>query len=197
MSRNSRLVPIAAAFYGPIFLLAVVWGWLRDLWPQWWTLDSALEISAAIQAGCLLGLLGVGISWQLTRSVPGIRLLSDRIGMVLAGQTGRYALALALFSSIGEEFLFRGCLQSEFGLWPATVLFAIVHVGNERLWLWWTATAFVAGIGLGVLYEHYGGLLAPILMHFVINAINIHLLALRGKKAHAEKGPAAALIQPE
>ena len=197
MSRNSRLVPIAAAFYGPIFLVALLWGWLRNLWPQWWTLDSALESGSAIQAGCLLGLLGVAISWQLTRSVPGIRVLSDRSGMVLAGQTGRYALALALLSSIGEEFLFRGCLQSEFGLWPATVLFALVHIGNERLWLWWTATAFVAGIGLGVLYEHYGGLLAPILMHFVINAINIHLLALRGQRAHADKGPAAALGELE
>jgi len=197
VSRNDRLVPIAAAFYAPILLVALLWGWLRNLWPQWWTLSGAGEIGSAIQAGCLLGLLGVVLSWQLTRSVPGVRKLSDRIGMVLAGQTGGRALALALFSSIGEEFLFRGCLQSEFGLWTATALFAIVHIGNERLWLWWTATAFVAGIGLGVLYEHYGGLLAPILMHFVINAINIHLLALRGQRARAEKGPAAALSHPD
>ncbi len=197
MARNTRLVAIAGAFYGPILLIALLWGWLRDLWPQWWTLEGPAEVGSAIQAGCLLGLLGVGLSWQLTRSVPGIRKLSDRIGMVLAGQTGWNAIALALFSSIGEEFFFRGCLQSEFGLWPATVLFAIVHIGNERLWLWWTATAFVAGIGLGVLYEHYGGLLAPILMHFVINAINIHLLGLRGQQAHAEKGPAAALAPNE
>ena len=180
MARNRRMVPIAALFYGPLLGVALLWGWLRDLWPQWWTLQGATEIGAAIQSGCLLGLFAVGLSWQLTRSVPGIRTLSDRIGMLLAGQTGRHAIALALFSSVGEEFLFRGCLQSELGLWPATVLFAIVHIGNERLWLWWTATAFVAGIGLGVLYEHYGGLLAPIVMHFVINAINIHLLARRG-----------------
>ncbi|MBJ93592.1 MAG: hypothetical protein CMP23_03870 [Rickettsiales bacterium] len=196
MSRNARLLPIACGFYLPIFCIALLWGWLRELWPQWWTLSNRAEILQASQAGILLGLLGVGLSWQLTRSVPAVRKLSDRIGMVLAGQSGRYAVALALLSSIAEEFLFRGCLQSELGLWPATILFALVHIGNERLWLWWTATAFVAGLAMGLLYEHSGGLLAPVLMHFVINAINIHILAGRGARARAEKGPAAALLDP-
>ena len=188
MSRNPRLVPIAAAFYGPILGLALLWGWWRGFWEQWWVYNnnSPNEIALAVGAGCVLAALAIALSWQMTRTVPGIRKLSERVGMLLSGQTGRDALLLALFSSVGEEFLFRGCIQSEFGFWPATLLFAIVHVGRERVWLWWTASAFVAGIGLGLLYEHFGGLLAPILMHFIINAVNIHLLAKKGLEAERQ-----------
>jgi membrane protease YdiL (CAAX protease family) len=183
VSRNARLVPIAGAFYGPLLAAALLWGWLRELWPHWWHFDSAWEITTAALAGCLMGAAGVVLSAQLTRTVPGIARLSERISMLLAGQTTRDAVFLALFSSFAEEFLFRGCIQSEFGFWPATVLFAAVHIGRERLWLWWTASAFVAGIGLGVLYEQCGGLLAPIVMHFVINVINIRILSKQGQRA--------------
>ena len=141
--------------------------------------DGPNSIALAVAAGCILGAFAIALSWQMTRTVPGVRMLSERVSMLLAGQTGRDAVLLAMFSSVGEEFLFRGCIQSEFGFWPATVLFAIVHVGRERVWLWWTASAFIAGIGLGILYEQYGGLLAPILMHFMINAINLRWLARR------------------
>jgi membrane protease YdiL (CAAX protease family) len=82
---------------------------------------------------------------------------------------------------VGEEMLFRGCLQEEFGLWPATIAFAAVHVGRERVYLWWTASALVFGLGLGLLYQWQGGLLAPIAMHFTINAVNITVLGRRGR----------------
>ena len=45
-----------------------------------------------------------------------------------------------------------------------TLLFALVHVGPERVYLWWTGSACVFGLGLGVLYDVQGGLLAPIVM---------------------------------
>jgi len=164
----------------------LLWGWLRQLSPQWWQIDGQAELSMAVLAGCGLGGLGVALSSLLARTVPGIKELSYRVSLLLAGHNGRDAILLALFSSVAEELVFRGCIQEEFGFWPATFLFAIVHVGTERVWLWWTASAFVAGIGLGLLYEHQGGLLAPILMHFVINAINIHLLARKGEQARRD-----------
>jgi len=186
VSRRPRLVALGAAFYGLMLAAAIVWGWLRELSPHWWQIDGNAELAMAVVAGCALGGLGVALSSLLARSVPGIKELSERVSMVLAGHSGRDAILLALFSSVAEEALFRGCVQTEFGFWPATFLFAIVHIGTERVWLWWTASAFVAGIGLGLLYDHQGGLLAPILMHFVINAINIHLLAKKGDLARRE-----------
>ncbi|MCO4769571.1 MAG: CPBP family intramembrane metalloprotease [Deltaproteobacteria bacterium] len=195
MTKPGRIVGLAAGLYSAMLGVGLVWGLLRGLLPEWWDYPGPFDDAGptpwtAIALGAGLGLLGVALSYALERTVEGVRRLGDRFGMVLAGVGWREALALALFSSVGEEVLFRGCLQSEIGLVPATLLFALVHVGPERVYLWWTASAFVFGLGLGVLYESQGGLLGPIVMHFVINAINITLL---GRKAAAKNADARPL----
>ena len=187
MRGAQRMVGLAVVVYGGMFALAVAWAWLRDLRDGWWTFETLGQLPVALGAGLALGLLGVLLSLQTERSVPGVRQLSDRFSTILAGANTRDALLLALLSSVGEEALFRGCLQEEWGLWPATIAFAVVHTGPDRVYLWWTASAFVFGIGLGVLYEHQGGLLAPIVMHFTINAINIRILGKRGAEARPER----------
>tara|TARA_B100000029_G_scaffold361138_1_gene354075 strand:- start:201 stop:794 length:594 start_codon:yes stop_codon:yes gene_type:complete len=185
----SRLLSLAATTYSTMLAVGLAWGWLgtddngQRLLQHWWTFEDGPSIAIGVGAGVLLGLIGVVLAWQLERTVPGIRQLSERFSAILAGLEPRGACILALFSSVGEEVLFRGCLQTQWGLWPATIAFALVHVGPNRTWLWWTFSAFVCGLGLALLYEHQGGLLAPILMHFVINAINITLLARRGASA--------------
>ena len=175
-----RLVGLAAILYGLMVAVSLIWGLLRHLAPGWWTLEHLGAVPVALGAGIGLGLLGVVLSQQLDEHVPGIKKLGERFSSILAGATTRDALLLALFSAVGEEMLFRGCVQQELGLWPATILFAVVHTGPERVYLWWTASAFVFGIGLALLFEHQGGLLAPIAMHFTINAINIRSLGKRG-----------------
>lgn len=199
MNNNARrIVGMAGGLYGAMLVVGVAWGLLRGLIPQWWAYpgpwdDPGPSPGTAVLLGVLLGLAGVVLSYGLERSVAGVRALGDRFGMVLAGVGWREAVLLALFSSVGEEVLFRGCLQSEIGLVPATLLFALVHVGPERVYLWWTASAFVFGIGLGVLYESQGGLLGPIVMHFVINAINITLLGRKAAAANAASRPVGGL----
>jgi hypothetical protein len=175
-----RLIGLAVILYGLMVVAALIWGLLRGLVPAWWSLELGVGIPIAIGAGVGLGLVGVALSHQLDEHVPGIKKLGDRFSAILAGATTRDALVLAGLSAVGEELLFRGCIQQELGLWPATILFAVVHTGPERVYLWWTASAFVFGIGLALLFEHQGGLLAPIAMHFTINAINIRSLGKRG-----------------
>jgi len=178
-----------------MLIVGLAWGWLatddqgQRLMTHWWSIDDVPAFGSAVLAGAILGLVGVALAWQLERTVPGVRELSERFSAILAGLEPRDALLLALFSSVGEEVLFRGCLQTEWGLWPATIAFALVHIGPNRTWLWWTCSAFVCGLGLGLLYSHQGGLLAPILMHFVINAINITLLARKGATARSPGTP--------
>ena len=188
-----RLVGLAAILYGAMVAAALVWGLLRDLAQGWWTLETVPAVPIALGAGIGLGLVGVALSHQLDEHVPGIKKLGERFSDLLAGATWRDAILLALFSAVGEEMLFRGCLQQELGLWPATILFAVVHTGPERVYLWWTASAFVFGVGLALLFEHQGGLLAPIAMHFTINAINIRSL---GKRGSAQPGLAMGAIRP-
>ncbi len=182
------LVGLGAMVYGGMIVVALAWASWRGLFDAWWTFEggaAAIAIGAALGVG--LGLAGVVLSKQMEAHVPGVRKLGERFATILAGASTTDALLLAAFSSIGEEALFRGCMQTEWGLWPATILFAVVHSGPERVYLWWTASAFVFGIGLALLYEHQGGLLAPILMHFVINAINIRMLGKRGAELREAK----------
>jgi membrane protease YdiL (CAAX protease family) len=177
-----RLLTLSAWLYGGMVAVSLAWGTLRDLTGFWWQLETAAQAGTALGLGALVGIGGVVVTRVLEQSVDGVRRLGERFGHILRHAGPKEALLLALFSSVGEEMLFRGCLQQELGLWPATIAFALVHVGNERLYLWWTASALVFGLGLGLLYQAQGGLLAPIAMHFTINAINITLLAKRARE---------------
>lgn len=178
--KKGRIVRMAAGMYGAMIAVGLAWGLTRDLSPGWWDFGSARSAAEAAVAGTTLGLVAIALSWLMEHAVPGVKTLGERFSTVLAGTGTRDALILAGLSSVGEELLFRGCLQEEIGLFGATALFAIVHTGPERVYLWWTASAFVFGLGLGALYEAQGGLLAPIVMHFVINAVNIRMLGRRG-----------------
>jgi uncharacterized protein len=184
---GSSLVGLGAAMYGAMLAIALVWAFVRGLFPGWWSFDGAAALGLAAGLGVGLGLAGVVLSKQMEAKVPGVQKLGDRFAAILAGASTRDAIALAFLSAVGEEALFRGCAQEEWGLWPATILFAVVHSGPERVYLWWTASAFVFGIGLALLYEYQGGLLAPILMHFTINAINIRSLGKRGAELREAK----------
>lgn len=189
MSRRgqSSLVGLGAAVYGVMMVVAVAWAISRSLWTGWWTFTGVSGAAVACALGVGLGLAGVFLSQRMEAHVPGVQKLGERFATILAGTSTFDAVMLALFSAVGEEALFRGCAQEEWGLWPATILFAVVHSGPERVYLWWTASAFVFGIGLGLLYEYQGGLLAPILMHFTINAINIRSLGRRGAELREAK----------
>lgn len=184
--RSARIVRMATGFYSAMLVVGLAWGALRGLSGGWFQFAGAPSPGKAVFLGLFLGLLGVAASFVLERTVAGVRLLGDRFGMVLAGVGVREAITLAALSSVGEELLFRGCLQEEVGLLPATVVFALVHVGPNRDYLWWTGSAFVFGLGLGFLYDAHGGLLGPIVMHFVINAINIALLGRKAATRNAD-----------
>jgi membrane protease YdiL (CAAX protease family) len=88
---------------------------------------------------------------------------------------------VSLFSGIGEEMLFRGAVQPEFGLVVAALAFGLVHIGPDRRYLLWTAWAVLAGFLFGFLYEFSGGLLAPVIAHATHNAATF-LLWKRSRK---------------
>ena len=175
------MVRMAGGMYGGMLAVGISWGLLRGFWTGWWRFESLRGAAEGLVAGTTLGLVAILLSWQMERSVAGVKALSERFSTILAGTSTAEALLLAALSSVGEELLFRGCLQEEVGVFGATLLFAVVHSGPERIYLWGTASAFVFGLGLAGLYEAQGGLLAPIAMHFVINAVNIRMLGQRGK----------------
>ena len=84
---------------------------------------------------------------------------------------------LAASSSVGEELFFRGAMLPALGLWPSSVLFALMHVRPQWRFLPWTIMSFMMGLAMGLMYMKTGNLGAPIVAHFTINLLNLNYIA--------------------
>ena len=137
----------------------------------WW-LDLLLGVGSAL---LLLGL------WAgASRVLPLARQLEDQLASVLGPLTTSEAIALALLSGFAEELFFRGAVQGQWGWFPATVLFAMLHTGPGKAFRVWTVFAVLAGGLFGGLMWWRGNLLAPVLGHFLVNGVNLRRLASHG-----------------
>ncbi len=107
----------------------------------------------------------IGISWALF--TPRDVLDSQTKVSQLIGEsinTLAMAFLLSLTAAIGEEIAFRGALQPIFGLWPTSLLFALVHIQYALTPA--TLIIIVVGIGLGWLRRRYNTTTA-IVAHFL------------------------------
>ena len=183
---GTRFVRLATLFYGLALTVAAGIAALRDhsLWYRDagaaeggvdWLLHGAVGVVAAV--------LVIAISALLTEHTRWGRGLAAELAALLGPLTTGQCLALALLSGLGEEALFRGALQPWLGLWPASLLFGLAHFAPSKSLAPWTLFAFAAGLFLGALYEWTGNLLAPIVAHAGINAVNLRLLARAAERA--------------
>jgi len=179
-----RFVAFAALFYGSLTVAAALWCALRGF-------DLRLIGDPGV-LGVALGVLAPAITVPLGllayRLVPVLRELADELAPRLVDGADRGSLLLvSVFSGVGEEALFRGAVQQEFGLVIASLLFGLVHVGPDRRYLFWTGWAVLAGFLFGALYDVTGGLLAPVIAHAAHNAATL-LLWKRSRKGIGDPG---------
>jgi membrane protease YdiL (CAAX protease family) len=127
--------------------------------------------------GLAVGLLVV-LAWRFAvHEFEWARRLHRDFRVLLGRLTAQEIAVLALASSVGEEFLFRGALQPWLGLWPQAIIFALLHIGPGLRFVPWTVSAFLMGLVFGSLYTWTGDLGAPIVAHFTINFLNLHHIA--------------------
>ncbi len=156
---------------------ALVWGLVRDL--AWWRqISPTPQIMAALAAGVLVSLASNSAFEFLARRrlAHSDWLLDGLMGPLFQGLPAAWALGLSLLSATCEEALFRGVLQAEFGLWPSSALFGLLHTGDRRLWLtglW----ATVMGLVLGLTWSQTGNLAVPIAIHAASNFYSFRRLA--------------------
>jgi len=79
-------------------------------------------------------------------------------------------ISLTLLIAFCEELLFRGVLQTHFGLIVASIIFAILHIRYLTKWLLFTMVVLVSFL-LGVVYEWTENLWTTIFIHFVIDFV--------------------------
>lgn len=174
-SGGSRLYQAAWVFYLLLAILAVVWigsgpGLSLDLVidPTWWWLDLLLGIGSA---GVLIGLWRFGRKY-LVELVE----LEAYLTEVVAPLGNDEIIALALISGFSEELFFRGAMQTTWGFGWATVVFALLHAGPRRFLASWTTFAALAALVFGGITLIRGTILAAVIGHMLVNAINLLLI---------------------
>lgn len=145
----------------------------------------ALDLLWGLAGGAALLLV-----WLAGRTLLSLaRELEDTLADLLGGLDLSETLALALISGFAEEIFFRGAVQGSFGIVPATLVFALLHGGPGKPFLLWTLFALVAGAVFGGLALTRGNLLAPIVAHVLVNAVNLRRLSRHGSRPGGRPGP--------
>jgi membrane protease YdiL (CAAX protease family) len=176
------LLKLAALFYGALF--GAAWGWAALTQRSLFFADAdALRRGVHPLGDPALGLLAGGLVILLSREFTRRSRWGENLARALAAVLGPLSMAdcvvLALLSGVAEEAFFRGALQPRVGLVAASLLFALAHFAPRRdLWPW-TLFSLAAGLLLGALFEATGNLLAPVVAHATINAVNLRMLSVR------------------
>jgi len=175
--RVSRAAVIAL-LYGGLGAIAVGWGAWRghaDIYRLPHARPLTLLLSPLV--GLAGGLAVVFLSRLATHSMEWARVLHREFHAVVHELGSREIFVLALCSSIGEELFFRGALLPIVGLWPSSLLFALLHLRGQVRFLPWTVMSFIIGLGMGSMFIWLGDLGGPMVAHFVINLLNLSYIA--------------------
>ena len=188
-----QMVRTAWAFYLLLGLAGVVWVGMREgVIPLALFIDPATwwrDLAAGVGAG-----LALLTAWNLgARRLAAARELESRLGRLLGPLGTDEAVTLAVLSGVAEELFFRGAVQGSWGWLWASLSFAVLHSGPGRVFGLWTLFAAVAGGLLGGLMLWTGNLLAPVVAHVLINAVNLRRL---GAEQAARAGAAGAVDAP-
>jgi membrane protease YdiL (CAAX protease family) len=177
---SPSILRLAVIFYGALFAAALLVALATGRTLLYASPEAAREGVDPLRdaaAGALFGALVIALSYVWTRrSASG-----ERLARALAALLGRRSAAecalLAALSGVAEEAFFRGALQPLLGLAGATAVFGLAHLAPRRdLWPW-TLFALAVGAGLGLLFAWTGNLVAPVVAHVLVNAVNLALLS--------------------
>jgi membrane protease YdiL (CAAX protease family) len=176
-----HLTNIALVLEGLVGVVGIIWMALRDLpfrtGPVPWSL--AIGFGAAL----LLALINY---WMLEASpdLPLVRTLRrvyrELLEPLFARAGARQIVLISLAAGICEELLFRGAVQAEWGLIPASLLFGAAHLGGSGTFgfgIW----AAIIGSFLGGLAMWTGGLVAPMVAHAAYDAMALAYIRWRAQ----------------
>ena len=92
---------------------------------------------------------------------------------------------IAAVVAIGEEILFRGVIQTHFGMIASSLLFALVHY--RYLFHWFLFVNIIAlSFLIGFIYLQTGNLLVTIFMHFLVDFLSGSIIRYKFIKKHKE-----------
>lgn len=121
--------------------------------------------------GVMPGLAVVAVDWILMKYLSEEHYDDGGINKKLFKEAPvNHIFLIALLVAVAEEILFRGVIQTVFGVYIASFLFAFVHfryLKKPALFL----SVIILSFSLGFIYKWTENLLVPIAMHFTIDFV--------------------------
>ncbi|WP_377888756.1 CPBP family intramembrane glutamic endopeptidase [Alkalihalobacillus sp. R86527] len=154
------------------------------LFQEIWFLPDIFELKwiDMIVFGGGASLVIISIDLVLMRVLPESSFDDGGINERIFGKRSIFHIfILSLLISISEELIFRGVIQTHFGLVVASLLFAIIHV---RYLTKPVLFSLVVGISflLGIVYKITGNIAVTITAHFLIDFIMGCLIKFKASK---------------
>ena len=169
-------------FYGALFAVAMIWR-IGSGHSIFYISEAAAAEGVAPfldpLAGIVVALAMIALSRQITDRTRWGELMGRALAALIGKRSIRDCIILAIASGVAEEAFFRGVLQPRLGLVVASLIFGVAHFAPKRALLPWTGFAVGAGFVLGGLFALTGNLVAPIVAHIGINAVNLRRLGER------------------
>ena len=149
--------------------------------------ENKVGITLQVITGILFGSISSLLAIQLIRH-PKLESSTKRYTRILESLNLSMSkiVIISIAAGVGEEILFRGCLQPMLGLWPVAVIFVLLHGYINPLD--WKITVYgmfliLASAGFGYLFQNQG-IYAPVLAHGVFDFII--LFYVKNKMLHPE-----------
>lgn len=153
-----------------LLVVALVIGlFLFDSWQSFWRLFQ--WDGQGIIIGLLCGVAVVILDIIGMRFLPSSYYNDGGVNARIFGSlTPPQIVLITLIIAISEEVLFRGVIQTHFGLIVTSVLFALVHYRYLFQWFLFLNVVLLSFL-IGWIYEVTGNLLVTITMHFIIDCL--------------------------
>ncbi|WP_017728086.1 CPBP family intramembrane glutamic endopeptidase [Halalkalibacterium ligniniphilum] len=166
-----------------MFVIAVVLGFfLFERWVDFWAYFH-WDVQQIFLFGGGAALFVLLIDFILYRTLPKAWMDDGGINeRVFRNRSVPHIFFLAFVVAVAEETLFRGVLQTQFGLFAASAIFALIHFRYLQKPVLFLSVLLISFL-LGWLFLVTGNLLVTIFAHFLIDCILG--LVIRQKPKHA------------
>lgn len=196
--KGANLFTIGFAFELSLIVVAAIIGYsvkgspfpfdLKLFDPKW----TLLGIFWGLVGTIVPALFAIFATSPVGARVPPLRRIYDRVksrlGQPLIELSNSEVMLLAAAAGLGEEILFRGVLQPIAGIVITSLLFGLLHALSVTYFLLATLMSFY----FGWLYEATDqNLLAPIVVHWLYDAVALFLFRRRFKADVAAEREAA------
>jgi len=164
-------------------LVATIWSALAkiDLLPMLTLKDPGL-LAVGVLVGLSTSSSSLLLSWLGKRLADRIaflnhfcELVENVMAPIFAQTTIADILLISLASGFCEEVMYRGVMQSQFGLIAASIIFGLCHYAGPR-YLFYVIWAAVVGALFGVLLMITGCLWVPVVAHMTSNFLSLCIL---------------------